>query len=439
MSPQDCLSECISKLSGPEEFYDLKHQSLYATLVDMYNRKIPIDLITLQNELKLKQQLDMVGGLAYLSTLPDAVPSAANLEYYLDIVRDKFILRQAINTCTAIAGRAYDYEGEVDALMDQVEQDILKIGKLRQKTETKGIATLIAANVVTIQEMSERDTQTTGLTTGFEELDRITTGLQNSDMIVLAARPGSGKTTIALNIADHVAINLEVPVGVFSLEMTADRLSMRMLAARSGVNMRKLSRGDLAEEAPLIISKASAQLSKAPIYFDDTSGLNVMQIRSRSRIWHERNAVRLIVIDYLQIVKSGSSRRFDNGEQELGDVCAGIKSIAKELNIPILVLAQLSREVDSDNKGKGRPPRLSDLRGSGQIEQHADIVCLLYKKPKKEDTEDDHRDGREMILDMAKQRDGDVGKIDLIFRKRITRFESAPKIDDSDIPQKPLI
>jgi replicative DNA helicase len=326
----------------------------------MYDQKQAIDLITVQQWLKNKQQLEGVGGLAYLSTLPDAVPSAANLQYYLDIVLEKYLLRKMVQTCTDIVGRVFDYEGEVEALMDEVERDILRIGEDRVGSASLTIKELVNRAITKIEEYHHNQGMLTGISTGFTDFDRMTTGLHEGEMIVVAARPSVGKTSLAMNIAEHVALELKVPVGVFSLEMTAEQLVLRMLCSRSRVNLRSIRDGFLAERDFPKLTGAAGKLAGAPLFVDDSSALSILQLRAKARRLWQQFGIKLFVIDYLQLLHS-TSRKADNRQQEIADISGGIKALAKELAVPIMVLSQLNRDVEK-RAGKDAKPRLSDLR-----------------------------------------------------------------------------
>jgi replicative DNA helicase len=434
LSPHDCMGECIEKLkSGHEIFYDLRHQTLFQTLTEMYDRKEAIDLITLQQRLKNSQQLENVGGLAYLSSLPDAVPSAANLEYYLDIILEKYLLRKMIQTCTGIVGRVFDYEGQVEALLDEVERDILRISEERVAGVSLGIKELVNKAISKIEEYHQNHGMLTGIATGFADLDKMTTGLHEGEMIVIAARPSVGKTSLAMNIAEHVSLELKVPVGVFSLEMTADQLVLRMLCSRSRVNLRNIREGFLAERDFPKLTGAAGRLAGAPLFIDDSSALSILQLRAKARRMWQQYGIKLFVIDYLQLLNS-TSRRVENRQQEIAEISGGIKSLAKELSVPIIVLSQLNRELEK--RGPGERPRLSDLRESGAIEQDADLVGLLYRESKNKDgddeTNEEEQDAIPVKLCIAKQRNGPTGDVDLTFLKSYTRFESAAKISAED-------
>jgi replicative DNA helicase len=432
LSPNDCVGECVEKFkAGAEVFYDLRHRTIFEVLVEMYDAREAIDLITLQQRLKNKSRLDEVGGLAYLGSLPDTVPSAANLSYYLDIVLEKYILRKMIQTCTEVVGRVYEHEGEVDALLDEVERDILRISETRVEGKTDKIKELVYNAINTIEDFHQRQGMLTGVGTGFTDLDKMTSGLHGGEMIVVAARPSMGKTSLAMNIAEHVAIQEKVPVGVFSLEMTSESLVLRMLCSCSRVNLRSVREGFLVERDFPKITDAAGRLANAPLFIDDSSGLSILQLRAKARRMFQQYGIKLFIIDYLQLLHS-TARRAENRQQEIADISNGIKSLAKELNVPVIVLSQLNRELEKD---KDRKPRLSDLRESGAIEQDADVVCLLYK-PSRDDEEAAGEESEAMPVNLliAKQRNGPTGDVHLTFLKQYTRFESAAKISDDAVP-----
>ena len=387
----------------------------------------------MQQRLKNKQLLEEVGGIAYLAALPDTVPSAANLSYYLDIVQEKYLLRKMIQTCTEVVGRVYDYEGEVDALMDEVERDILRISESRVQGQTTTIKDLVKKAINTIEDFHQRQGMLTGVGTGFADLDKMTSGLHGGEMVVIAARPSMGKTSLAMNIAEHVAIEQRLPVGVFSLEMTSESLVLRMLCSRSRVNLRNVREGFLAERDFPKLTGAAGKLANAPLFIDDSSGLSILQLRAKARRMSQQFGIKLFVIDYLQLLHS-TARRAENRQQEIADISSGIKSLAKELNVPVIVLSQLNRELERE---KNRKPRLSDLRESGAIEQDADVVGLLYKPSSGDDEESAsaaEQDAVPVNLLIAKQRNGPTGDVNLTFLKSYTRFESAAKVSDEDVP-----
>ncbi len=435
LSPNDNLGVCIEKFKkGSEVFYDLRHRVIFDLLLEMYDAKEAIDLITLPQRLKDKNQLEGVGGIAYLNSLVDSVPSAANLMYYLDIVREKHVLRQMITVCTDVVGQVYDHQGEVDALLDEVERDVLRISEERIETDSRTIKDLVYRAIDTIESFHKRQGMLDGLGTGFPDMDKMTSGLHPGEMIVIAARPSMGKTSLAMNIAEAVAIDQNMPVGVFSLEMTADSLVLRMLCSRARVNLRAIREGFLAERDFPKLTGAAGKLANAPLFIDDTSGLSILQMRARARRMWQQHGIKLFVIDYLQLLHS-TSRRAENRQQEIADISNGIKALAKELSVPVIVLSQLNRELEKD---KDRKPRLSDLRESGAIEQDADLVALLYK-PSRGEEEDAgsvavETDAIPVNLLIAKQRNGPTGDVPLTFFKGFTRFESAAKVGPEDMP-----
>jgi replicative DNA helicase len=435
LEPNQCIGECIEKLKddGKMAFYDLRHQTIYETLAEMFNKRMPVDLITVQQNLKDRQLLDQVGGIAYLSQLQDAVPSAANLSYYLDIVREKHLLRKLITTCSGVVGKVYDYEGNVEELLDEVEKEVLRVNESRAQGNMTPVNALVHDAIATIENYFGRNGQLGGLATGFADLDKMTDGLHGGEMIVIAARPSMGKTSLAMNIAEHVALEMKLPVGVFSLEMSAGSLVLRMMCSLARVNLRSIREGFMSEADFPKLTNAAGRLSASKLFIDDTAGLSILQLRARARRMAQQHGIKLFVIDYLQLLNSTARRSQENRQQEIADISSGIKALAKELNVPVIVLAQLNREIEKD---KNRKPRMSDLRESGSIEQDADLVGLLYKPDANEDEEAGavEADGLPVSLVIAKQRNGPTGDVHLTFLKPYTRFESATKFSDDDVP-----
>jgi replicative DNA helicase len=436
LSPHDNLGACIEKFkAGSDAFYDLRHRHIYELLVEMYDHKEGIDLITLPQRLKDKNQLEGVGGLAYLLSLPEMVPSAANLLYYVDIVREKHLLRRMIQTCNSVVSQVYECEGEVEQLLDEVERDVLRISEERVDSQTMGIKQLVNKAITTIEDYHQRQGSLTGIGTGFADLDKLTSGLHGGEMVVIAARPSMGKTSLAMNIAEYVAIELNLPAAVFSLEMTAESLVLRMLCSRARVNMRDIREGFLAERDFPKLTKAAGKLAGSPLFIDDTPGLSILQLRARARRMVQQYGIKLFVVDYLQLLHS-TSRRAENRQQEIADISNGVKALAKELAVPVIVLSQLNREME---KEKNRKPRLSDLRESGAIEQDADLVGLLYKPSSGDDEDGAAQETAEAVavnLLIAKQRNGPTGEVCLTFMKGYTRFENATKVEAGDVPSE---
>ena len=434
LNPNENMGTCIEKFkSGSEVFYDLRHRELYELIAELYDKKQPIDIFTLSQSLRDRNQLNNVGGLAYLNDLMDKAPSGLNLPYYLDIVREKYVLRKMLHTCTDIVGRVYEEQDNVDALLDTVERDVLAISEERSENEDKSIKTLVRDAISTLESYHKNQGMLTGLSSGFHDLDRMTHGMHPGEMVVIAARPSMGKTSLAMNIAEHVALEQNQPVGVFSLEMTAESLILRMLCCRARINLRAVRDGFFAERDFPRITKAATELAKAPIVIDDTPGLSVLQLRARARRMSQQHGIKLFVIDYLQLLNS-TARRAENRQQEISDISSGVKALAKELSVPVIVLSQLNRELEKD---KSRKPRMSDLRESGAIEQDADLIGLLYKPSKGDDDDGPAYAEQESIgvnLLIAKQRNGPTGDVSLTFFKGFTRFENAAKISEEDVP-----
>jgi replicative DNA helicase len=426
------IAECAGSL-GAGSFYDLRHQSLFEELVAMWDERVGIDLVTVGQRLKDKHQLDAIGGLAYLASLADAVPSAANLSHYLGIVRDKHILRRMITACTETVGRAYDCQDEIDVIVDEVETAVLSITGDRANTaaQLRPIRTLVQDAVSTIETYHAQRGRVTGLATGFADLDKMTTGLHAGEIIVIAARPSMGKTSLGMNIAEHVALELKQPVGVFSLEMSADSLVLRLLCSAARVNLRSIREGFLAERDFPRLTAAAGRLNAAPLFIDDTAGLSILQLRAKARRMHQQHGIKLFVVDYLQLLHS-TARRAENRQQEIADISGGLKALAKELGVPVIVLAQLNREIEK--REPGSKPRLSDLRESGAIEQDADLVGLLYRDQAEGDEDSGTEETARVNLLIAKQRNGPTGDVPLVFLKSITRFEGASKVSAEDVP-----
>ncbi|MFM8358858.1 MAG: replicative DNA helicase, partial [Verrucomicrobiota bacterium] len=434
LAPNENIGLCLEKLkAGAECFYDLRHQTIFKVLVEMFERKDAVDLITLSQRLKDSGQLEAVGGLAYLSGLQDAVPSAANLGYYLNILREKHVLRRMVSTCTGVVSRVNEFEGDVDQLLDEVERDILRISEEREEGSVRPMKDLVRGAIDLIQEYHQRQGGLTGLGTGFTDLDRMTSGLHEGEMVVIAARPSMGKTSLAMNIAEHVAVNERLPVGVFSLEMTAESLVMRLLCSLARVNGRAIRDGFMSEADFKRLTGAAAKLSKAPLVIDDTPGLSILQLRARGRRMWQQHGIKLFVIDYLQLLHSSSEKAKNNRQQEVAEISSGVKALAKELRVPVIVLCQLNREME---KEKNRKPRLSDLRESGAIEQDADLVGLLYKPSSEEEGEEPAAEGDgggvPVNLLIAKQRNGPTGDVWLTFLKGFTRYETAARIEGAE-------
>ena len=424
------VSQTVKDFQSPiDAFYDHRHRIIIRAVVEMYQRNQTVDMVTVINRLRDSQQLEEAGGETYVMELTGATHSPANLAYYLEIVRNKFVLRRIITVCNNAIRIAFDSPDDAQIALDDVEREILTISQERD-VEMKDIEQLVEAQIRQIEEWHGNMGEITGLSTGYRDLDNITFGLQKGEMFVIAARPSMGKTSLAMNIAENVAGSESgCPVGVFSLEMTADSLVLRMLCSRAKVNMHETRVGIFNAEQFASITKSAKDIASWPLFIDDTPGLDILQIKARARQMYKRHDIGLFVIDYLQLLQS-RNRRTESRQQEITDISAGIKSLAKELNVPIIVISQLNREVENR---QGRP-RISDLRESGSIEQDADVVSLLYV-PEEEQERIDRGDSRHGVkLLIAKNRNGPVGEVSLIFLKSFTRFEMIAKIRGEDRP-----
>jgi len=423
IAPRDAISEVVEKINE-NYFYIPAHQTTYSALVDLWNNNQGIDLITFTQTLRDRNLLETIGGASFVTNLFTFVPTAANVGYYLEIVREKYILREIIAACTEGARRSYEEQDEVDNLLDEVEQRIYAVGEDRFKGQSPTMKDQVMEAIEAIEKLWEQKGSLTGLASGFVEFDRMTSGLHPAEMIVIAARPSMGKTAFVMNIVEHVAVHEKKPVAVFSLEMGSQQLVQRMLCSGARVNLRKARDGFLAESDFDKLTTAAAKLAEAPIYIDDTPGLTILELRAKARRLKAKHDLSLIVVDYLQLLRSTSRRGQDNRQIEISEISAGIKGLAKELSVPIIVAAQLNRNPENrtgDSKGR---PRLSDLRESGSIEQDADLVGLLVRQEYYADTEEekDETEGKADLI-IAKQRNGPTGDVPLTFIKEFTRFE----------------
>jgi replicative DNA helicase len=424
LAPREVLNDCAEQLTE-EAFYSPAHGTIYRILVEMWSANTQIDVITLTNRLRDLNLLDSVGGPGAVTELFGFVPTAANAPHYLDIVLEKSLLRRMITACTWSAARCYEEQGDVPQLLDDVEREIFTIGETRFRKNAPDMRDEVFSALENIEKMYQQRGRISGLATGFNMFDQMTDGLHPGEMMIVAARPSMGKTALAMNIVEHVALNLEEPkpVGVFSLEMSTQQLVQRMLCSRARVNMKKIRSGMLARAEHGKLNDAAAALSESKIFIDDTPSLTILELRAKARRMRDRHRIELIAIDYLQLCRSTSRRGQENRQIEISEISAGIKALAKELEIPIIVLAQLNRQPEQRGGGK---PRMSDLRESGSLEQDADLVALLVRPEVYEEDEEAKSDlaGKAELI-IAKQRNGPIGEIPLTFIKEYTRFENA--------------
>ena len=419
LTDKEAVSAAIEVLK-PEDFYREDNRTIFEAILNLYGRSEPIDIITLKSELSSMGKFEAVGGLEYIAELPDKVPTTANVEQYIKIVEEKSVLRNLIKTANEIITLGYDQTQEVDGIIDGAEK---KIFEVMQKKNQKGytpIKDILVETFTELEQLYNQKQRITGIPTGFSDLDFRTSGLHNSDLILVAARPAMGKSAFALNIATNAAVRAKVPVAIFSLEMSKEQMTSRILCSEAMVDSNKVRTGKIDDEEWSKLAAASGELSEANIYIDDTPGISIMEIRAKCRKMKIEKNIGLVVIDYLQLVQ-GSGKRGGSREQEIAEISRSLKILAKEINVPVIALSQLSRAPEQ------RPvhrPMLSDLRESGSIEQDADIVMFLYRDDYyNEDSE--KKNIAEVIL--AKHRAGSTGTVELLWLGNYTKFANIDK------------
>jgi len=423
IDPQ-CIGEVVEQISS-NAFYRLEHQLIFDALVGLYENSIQpakdvaIDGVLLRDELEIRGQLEKVGGVEYLAKIMESVPSAANVMYYLEIVKDKMLRREVIMAAGEILEDAYDETGQTNEKLDEAERKIFAITDKKIKSTVAPLKDLVTRAYEFIEKRTGG--HVTGLPTGFFELNEWTCGLQNGDMIIVAGRPSMGKTSLALNIAEHLGLEEKVPVGIFSLEMARQQLAERFLCSHSQIDAQLVRKGMLDDEAYRDLARACDELATAPIYIDDVSTLTPLELRAKARRLKSIHDVRCIIVDYLQLMHI--SGKVESRQQEITTISRYIKALARELNIPVVVLSQLNRAPEGRLDHK---PRMSDLRESGSIEQDADVVILLHREDYYHYGEADYTPSSTAELIIAKQRNGPAGKVvNLTFREKFARFESA--------------
>ncbi len=422
ISPREIGGLCAEKQLTKEHFAIPAHGTIYETLIGLWDRNDPIDFITLTQYLRDRGLLDHCGGAAFISDLFTFLPTAANAPFYVEILQEKFTLREIIKVCTEFAGRGYDEQDDVPNLLDKVETEVFRIAQDRFKDRVVSMKSLVVQAITSVQELYDRRGSITGLETGFAELDKMTDGLHGAEMFIVAARPSMGKTAFAMNIAEHVAVELQKAVAIFSLEMSSQQLVQRILCSRAKVNLGRVRDGFLSERDFPALQQAASHLASSKIFIDDTSGLSILELRAKARRLKSQHDIQAIFIDYLQLLRSTSKRAQENRQIEIAEISSGLKALAKELNIPVVVLAQLNRNPEGR---KNNRPMLSDLRESGSIEQDADVVGLLVRSEYyAEDDEQRQELAGQAELIIAKQRNGPVGDVPLTFLKEFTRFET---------------
>jgi replicative DNA helicase len=418
----DTIARCLEARVSPESFYYPANRLLFEVMLELYSKNPPVSLEILAEELKTRRQLDAVGGFPYLMQVTGKIPTTAHAGYFIEKVREKHLLRELIKTATGAIEQAYSFTGGLEEFVDKVEQELFAVTQDRVSDSAQEIKDAVKEANTVIAKLLMKKGELTGVTSGFKDLDAMTFGFQRQEMIVIAARPSMGKTSFALNIAEAAALPKagKDPCAtlVFSLEMSSSQLALRMLCSRSRVNMKLLRDGLVGRDGAEVnaLGKAAEDFKKAPLLIDDSSNLTIMELRAKARRIHARKKLGMVIVDYLQLL-SGSDPRAPR-EQQVAEVSRGLKALAKELDVPVLVLSQLNRSSEKEN----RTPRLSDLRESGSIEQDADVVLMLSRPKDADEKFQTAANAADLIV--AKQRNGPVGDLKLTFLQEITRFEN---------------
>lgn len=402
----------------PEDFSLDSHRRIFLRMTDMAERSRPVDLVTLSEELMRNNELEAVGGASYVSSLTDGLPRLSNIEHYAKIVKDKSLLRRLIHVSNSIVARCAEGAEEAEEILDEAEAQVLSVGEQRIRGGFLSFNDIFRSSFQSIDALHDRGKRVTGLETGFREFDDMTRGLQPGDLIIIAARPSVGKTSFALDMARWAGVNRKEVIGLFSLEMSREALVLRLLCSEADVDSHRLQTGFASRDDWTKMALGLGRLSEAPIFIDDTPGLTVTEMRAKSRRLKSEYGLSLLVVDYLQLM--GGRTREENRTQEISAISRGLKGLAKELNVPLVAISQLSRAPET----RGGKPRLSDLRESGQIEQDADLVALLYREELVNPT-DGNRGKAEVII--AKQRNGPTGTVELVFLPQFTSFRNPPE------------
>ena len=405
-----------SELLSEESFYRDAHRKIFSAMITLYRNSVAVDLVTLTDELTKRDILDDVGGPSYLATLVSVVPTAANVEHYCRIVKAKSILRALINASTTIATECYEDSGDPELLLDRAEQRIFDIASEKIKAEAVSVKEIVKSSIELIDALYQRKGFLTGVPTGFIELDQLTAGLQPADLIIVAGRPAMGKSSLAMGVAEHAAMMGKVPVAVFSLEMSKEHLVQRMLCSHARIDAHNVRTGLLSTSDWPKLTQAAGKLSEAPIYIDDSPGVSILELRAKARRLKSRQGIGMVIVDYLQLMQEPG--RSENRQEEVAIISRSLKALARELNVPVIAVSQLSRAPERRETFR---PRLSDLRESGSIEQDADLVLLLFREEYY--TPAPENQGIAEII-IGKQRNGPTGSVKLAFIKEYTRFEN---------------
>ena len=425
LTDKDAVISAIEVLKK-EDFYREDNKAIFEAMISLYNRPEPIDIITVKDELLSIGKFDVVGGLEYLADLPEKVPTTANVEKYIKIVEEKSILRNLIKTSNELITLGYDETQEVNSVMDQAEKKVFDLMQNRNQTGYSQIKDVLVDSFAQLERLYNQKEGITGVPSGFADLDLRTAGFHNSELIILAARPAMGKTAFALNIATNAATKSDVPVLLFSLEMSKEQLVNRILCSEELVDSNKLKTGKIEENDWIKIVEALGPLSEAEMYIDDTAGISITEIRAKARKLKLEKNIGLIIIDYLQLIQGSGNRRNGSREQEISEISRSLKILAKELDVPVIALSQLSRAAEQRSEHR---PMLSDLRESGSIEQDADIVMFLYRDDYYNE-ESENKNIAEVII--AKNRSGSVGTAEMLWMSSYTKFANIEHYRDDE-------
>jgi replicative DNA helicase len=405
------------ELLSYEDFYKESHRKIFIGMTDLFDRNEPIDIVTLTDHLRKKNDLDVIGGPQYLTSLAMTIPTSANVRYHSKIVREKAMLRGLLRSVTDIARNVYDGELDAEELIDYAEKTVFDLSDKRIKVSFASLKDVIKDSFQMIEQLYDRKEMVTGVPTGFAQIDELTTGLQKSDLIIIGGRPSMGKTAFSLNIAQHVGVHMKEPVAIFSLEMSKEQLAFRMLCSEAMVDSNSIRKGFIKKEDWHRLTNAAGNLAAAPIFIDDSAGMTVLEMRAKARRLKAEHGLSLVIVDYLQLMRGrGNAER---REQEISEISRSLKALAKELRVPVIALSQLNRGVENRTEKK---PTLADLRESGAIEQDADVIIFLYRDEIYNKKREDNKGKAEIIV--AKQRNGPTGEIPLTFISHCTRFEN---------------
>ncbi|MBN1872254.1 MAG: replicative DNA helicase [Candidatus Omnitrophica bacterium] len=422
---EEAIAKAI-ELIDANVFYKEAHRIIYRTITDLFGKNAAVDIVTIIEELRKKDKLEEVGGAHYVTSLTSSIPTAANIEHYAKIIKEKSTLRQLINNATEVVHDCYESTSDADKILDKAERLIFDITSKQVAQKSVLLKDVIKDSIETIDNLYQRKEHVTGIPTGFHEFDVMTAGLQSSDLIVVAGRPSMGKSAFVTCIAEHIGIVEKIPVAFFSLEMSKEQLVQRMLCSHARVNAHKVRTGFLSQADWPKLVNAAGKLSEAPIYIDDTPALNPLELKAKARRLKAQYDIKMIILDYLQLMQGPA--RSENRQQEISEISRSLKAIARELDLSLIAISQLSRAVEQRQDHR---PLLSDLRESGAIEQDADVVILLLREEYYNPTLEDKKGKAELII--AKQRNGPVGSINLTFINEYTRFENRSSREDENV------